>query len=188
MIAILPNIITIFRICGSIALMFIDPIKMYVAFLVLYTLAGISDAVDGWIARHFHVTSELGTKLDTIADFLFYAVMFVKFLPPLIEQLPLWVWIIGFTIIFLRICSYVIAAIKYHRFATLHTYLNKLTGINIFIMPYFRDYLLPVSIVLCFVAGTATLEELIIHIRSKTYDSSRKTLLFTKPKKTNGAV
>lgn len=188
MIAILPNLITLFRICGSVSLIFIKPLT--IAFFIVYTLAGISDAIDGWIARRYHVTSELGTVLDTIADFLFYAVMLVKLLPTLRNILPSKIWIAVFAIIFVRICSYLLAAIKYRRFATLHTYLNKLTGITIFIVPYFIKHspAVAICITVCIVAGLATLEELIIHIRAKKYDSSTKTLLFVKHKKTNGAV
>ena len=63
----LANRITICRILCSIALLFFPAFSP--AFYVLYITAGISDMVDGWVARRTHTTSELGAKLDTIADF-----------------------------------------------------------------------------------------------------------------------
>jgi cardiolipin synthase (CMP-forming) len=41
--------------------------EMRIAFL-LFLAAGISDAVDGFLAKRFHMTSELGAYLDPLAD------------------------------------------------------------------------------------------------------------------------
>jgi len=41
--------------------------EMGIAFL-LFLAAGISDAVDGFLAKRFHMTSELGAYLDPLAD------------------------------------------------------------------------------------------------------------------------
>lgn len=186
MISLLPNIITFFRICGSVSLIFIEPLT--VAFFVIYTLAGISDVLDGFIARRFNVISEFGTKLDSIADFLLYGIMLFKILPILAKVLSIGVWVAVIAIIAVRICSYSLAAVKYHRFASLHTYLNKLSGITIFCIPYFIK--MPIGLIacniVCIVAAAAAIEELIIHIRTRTYNSSTKTLIFHK--KSNGAV
>jgi cardiolipin synthase len=35
---------------------------------VLFLVAGLSDAVDGYLAKRFHMTSELGAYLDPLAD------------------------------------------------------------------------------------------------------------------------
>jgi CDP-diacylglycerol--glycerol-3-phosphate 3-phosphatidyltransferase len=43
------------------------------AFLACLILSLLSDIIDGQIARRFHLTSELGTRLDSWADFLTYA-------------------------------------------------------------------------------------------------------------------
>ena len=45
----LPNIITLLRIAGSMGLLFCD--VMGVAIWIIYGLCGISDIVDGWLAR-----------------------------------------------------------------------------------------------------------------------------------------
>ncbi len=41
--------------------------EMRIAFF-LFLAAGISDAVDGFLAKRFHMTSELGAYLDPLAD------------------------------------------------------------------------------------------------------------------------
>ena len=184
----LPNILTFLRICGALSLVFIEPLT--IAFFIIYSLSGLSDALDGWIARKYDATSEFGTKLDTVADFTFYSVMLFKILPTLKKILPREIWLVVSAIILIRVLSYSLAAIKYHRFATLHTYLNKLTGISLFFVPYFlkTEYGKLLCFIACSIAAIATLEEFIIHISSKTYDSSKKSLLIALPQKTNGAV
>lgn len=64
----IPNIITIIRLflVPLVVLMILQG-RMQMAF-VLFLLAGISDAVDGAIARRFEMRSELGAYLDPLAD------------------------------------------------------------------------------------------------------------------------
>lgn len=45
--------------------------------LVLFTIAGVSDGIDGFIARRFKQESELGTIIDPIADKLLMTTAFV---------------------------------------------------------------------------------------------------------------
>ena len=80
------NIITILRILCSIALLFCPVFSL--VFYALYITAGVSDMLDGWVARRTHTTSELGAKLDTIADVVFVIVCLVRLLPVL--DIPTW--------------------------------------------------------------------------------------------------
>ena len=57
----LANSITIFRILCSIALLLFPAFST--PFYALYITAGVSDMVDGWVARQTHTASELGAKL-----------------------------------------------------------------------------------------------------------------------------
>lgn len=174
---ILPNIITSFRIFGGISLIFVEPLTL--AFFIIYTLSGISDALDGWLARRFNVVTALGTVLDSIADIIFYSVMLFRIAPLLIERLPNRIWIAVAAVLLVRIASYTLAAVKYHRFASLHTYLNKLTGVTMFTVPYFIK--LPIGnavcVIVCSIAAVAALEELLIHVKSKQYDENAKSIL-----------
>jgi cardiolipin synthase len=64
----LPNLITIARILlVPIVVWAITQREMQAAFL-LFVAAGASDAVDGFIAKRFHLASELGAHLDPLAD------------------------------------------------------------------------------------------------------------------------
>jgi cardiolipin synthase (CMP-forming) len=64
----LPNLITLARILSvPLVVWAIASGEMLVAFL-LFLAAGISDAVDGFLAKRFGMTSELGAYLDPLAD------------------------------------------------------------------------------------------------------------------------
>ncbi|MBR3871025.1 MAG: CDP-alcohol phosphatidyltransferase family protein [Clostridia bacterium] len=173
----IPNCITSVRIVGSVSMFFTKSLSTL--FFIIYTLCGISDALDGHIARKTGTTSEFGTKLDSFADLLFYFVMFLKVFPMLAAQLTPFLWSIAICVVSIRIFTYIMVAVKHKHFASLHTYANKITGLVIFSVPYFLVYKSGVAIcsVLALVSTYAAIEELIIHLRSSTYDSTTKTLL-----------
>lgn len=58
-----------------------------------FVVAGVSDAVDGFIARHFNQRSELGAYLDPIADKLLLVSVFVVL--GFMDELPLWLVIMA---------------------------------------------------------------------------------------------
>jgi cardiolipin synthase (CMP-forming) len=64
----IPNLITLGRILlVPIVVWAIASGAMWIAF-VLFLGAGLSDAVDGYLAKRFHMTTELGAYLDPLAD------------------------------------------------------------------------------------------------------------------------
>jgi cardiolipin synthase len=65
----IPNLITLGRILlvPIVVWAIATPGAMWIAF-VLFVAAGVSDAVDGYLAKRFHMTSELGAYLDPLAD------------------------------------------------------------------------------------------------------------------------
>ena len=172
----LPNIITLSRIVSAIVLLLVHPFSK--AFFVLYTYCGISDAADGFLARKFNLASEKGARLDSVADIVFYGVTAFKIFPELCGTLTPLIWCVIAVAALLRVISYITAAIKYHCFASLHTYMNKLTGFLVFTLPYivYIPFVKSVFLVIGIVAVLAAAEELIIHITSKRYNANRKAL------------
>ncbi len=64
----IPNLITLGRILlVPVVVWAISSGAMWIAF-VLFLGAGVSDAVDGYLAKRFHMTTELGAYLDPLAD------------------------------------------------------------------------------------------------------------------------
>ncbi len=171
-----PNVITCFRIIGSVVLLFLPSFSPI--FYVVYSLCGVSDAIDGFIARRFKLTSDLGSRLDSIADLLFYASMLTHVIPFLVPRVPTAVWYAVCALILLRIGMYLLAAVKYRRFSSLHTYANKATGIVLFCVPYLLLFANPttVSWIACAACALSSVEELLIHCRAKQYPTEAKTI------------
>ena len=72
----IPNIITLGRILlVPVIVWAIVSSQMEVAFAV-FLIAGISDAVDGFLAKRFNMRSELGALLDPLADLVLAALAF----------------------------------------------------------------------------------------------------------------
>lgn len=172
----IPNCITSVRIAGAAVLFFVEPFSLF--FYIIYTACGVTDVFDGFAARKLKAVSEFGSLLDSIADLVFYAAMLVYVIPYLWKRVPKGIWIVVGAIIVLRVVSYLTAWVKYHRFASLHTYGNKITGAFVFAIPYlilFMDNTL-VCALGCVIGILFTLEELVIHIKSPDYDPKRKTI------------
>ena len=66
------NIITGFRVLISIALLFCPVFSP--VFYILYLTGGLSDMIDGTIARKMNTVTEFGARFDTAADFVFVVV------------------------------------------------------------------------------------------------------------------
>jgi len=64
----IPNFITIARIFVVPLIVYLVIDDRYLEAALLFVVAGISDAVDGFIAKRFNAASELGAYLDPIAD------------------------------------------------------------------------------------------------------------------------
>ena len=125
------NIITGIRIVCSIALLF-TPVFSPVSY-VLYIAAGVSDMIDGTVARKAGTVSEFGSKLDTVADLVLVTVCLIKILP--VIHIPMWliIWII--VIAAIKGINLISGYVMHKEFVAVHTVMNKVTGILLFILP-----------------------------------------------------
>ena len=125
------NIITGVRILCSIALLFCPAFSL--SFFVLYLAAGLTDMIDGPVARKTGTANEFGAKLDTAADFLFVAVCLWKLLPSLAAALWLWIWIVLIALI--KMVNIISGYVIQKKYVALHTVMNKVTGVLLFLLP-----------------------------------------------------
>ena len=125
------SIITCIRIVCSIVLLFCPAFSP--AFLVLYITAGVSDMADGAVARKTGTVSEFGSKLDTAADFVLVVVCLIKLIP--VIHVPAWlsIWIIVIAVI--KAVSLISGYVMEGEMVVLHTVMNKVTGILLFVLP-----------------------------------------------------
>ena len=131
MVKYIANIVTGCRIFGSALLLFLPVLS--VAFYSIYIICGLSDMIDGTIARKTNSTSEIGSKIDTVADLIFVTVSLIKILP--IITLPKWLWLWGGVIAIMRISNIIWGYISKKQFISLHTIMNKVTGLLLFLLP-----------------------------------------------------
>ena len=151
------NIVTGCRILGSVLLLFFPAFS--VAFYMTYIICGFSDMIDGTIARKTNSTSELGAKIDTAADLVFVTVSLIKILPTI--NIPGWLWIWGVVIAIIKIGNIIWGYASKKQFISLHTIMNKITGLLLFLLPLTLSFveLRYSSLVVCSIATCAAIQE-----------------------------
>ncbi len=128
----IPNVISIIRIILSV--MLLGLISAPFAFVLIYGLIGISDVLDGYIARKYGCDTQLGAQLDSIADVVFYSILVYVFY----QQYP-WALAVGSRyiaiILAIRLINMLLTKLKYKRVVLLHTIGNKASGLIVYCMP-----------------------------------------------------
>lgn len=169
------NYFSIVRIILVLILILIKPLSTL--FFIIYFICGISDILDGFIARKTNTVSKLGEKLDSVADLIMVIVLIAKLYPIINPTVKFFVWIIIIGII--RVTSVLIVFLKYKTFGILHTYTNKITGFMLFIFPVlFATFPSDIVIYLiCIIASISAVEELGINLVSNEFLANRKSIL-----------
>ena len=151
------NTITGIRIVLSVVLMFCQALSP--TFYALYIAAGISDMIDGAVARKTGSVSEFGSRLDTIADIVFVAVCLIKLLP--VMHIPGWLYIWIATIAMIKVTNIAVGLFRQKEFISVHSIMNKVTGGMLFVLPLTLAFIdLKYSgAVVCIVATAAAIQE-----------------------------
>lgn len=168
------NYISITRIFLALTLILVKPLS--IEFIIIYLACGISDTIDGYVARKTGTVSEIGGKIDSIADLILFGVLIIILYPIITLPLAIIVWSVIIAII--RLVSIIIVLIKYKTFGVLHTYGNKITGIALFTFPLilFFDKLYVLIYIICVIACVASVEELFIHLTSSQFKINKKSI------------
>jgi cardiolipin synthase (CMP-forming) len=87
-----PNLITLSRIAVTPVFVLLLDDGAYLAALVVFTLAGLSDGLDGLIAKRFHSASRLGAILDPAADKIMLVSAYVML--TIQGHIPFWLMIV----------------------------------------------------------------------------------------------
>ena len=151
------NILTACRIIGSILLLFFPAFS--VAFYIIYLFCGFSDMIDGTIARKTNSISKFGGQLDTIADLVFAVVSMIRLLPAI--RLPQWLWIWCDIIAIIKLGNIIWGYVSKKQFVSLHTIMNKATGLLLFLLPLTTSFLelKYTAIVVCSIATFSAIQE-----------------------------
>jgi cardiolipin synthase len=84
----IPNLLTLSRIALVPVLILVLKDRDYASALLIFLCAGVSDALDGWIAKRWRYTTRFGAILDPVADKFLLVSSYVMLM--LLDHLPFW--------------------------------------------------------------------------------------------------
>ena len=123
--------------------------------------------IDGTIARKTRSVSEYGTRLDTIADFVFMFVCSIKILP--LMHIPIWLWAWIAIIALIKIFNVALVFIQKKKLLSIHSVLYKITGVALFLLPLLMTFVETTYSVttICSLAAIAVIQEVYFIAKGK---------------------
>ena len=157
-------------------------------FVILLVINLVTDVLDGFIARVFHMETEIGARLDSFADIGTYILAILGvFLFKWADFMPVQVYFYIFLGLFLL--PILITLIKFGRTSSLHLYSSKIAGYiqGFFFFTLFVFGFYPWFFWIMLMSGYIAFSEgVIIHLISKEIRSNAKGLYWVlKQKKTS---
>jgi CDP-diacylglycerol--glycerol-3-phosphate 3-phosphatidyltransferase len=153
----LANSLTICRIVLCVALLITEAFSP--TFFLVYALAGLTDMLDGYVARRTNSESELGARLDSIADLALATACLSKLLPVIDVPAWLWAWIAAIALV--KVANVASGLVVERRLVMLHTSANKVAGLVAFLVPFAIPLfgIAAPAIIACAVATFAAVQE-----------------------------
>ncbi|BCN30984.1 CDP-alcohol phosphatidyltransferase family protein [Anaeromicropila herbilytica] len=169
----IPNYLSVSRILASVSLLLEKPFSA--VFFSLYLICGISDVLDGYLARKMNVTSKLGQLLDSVSDFIFISIVLYIYIPSM--AFPLWIIGLIVIIVVIRVASLILGFVRHHQLTFLHTYANKATGLVLFFFPILFSIVGKeiTATLICCIASISAMEDMLINMTSKTLNRDIKS-------------
>ena len=105
------------------------------------------------------VDSGLSDYGDTVSDFIFFAVTLIKLLP--VIHIPKWIWVWIVIIAIIKIFNVILGFIYKKKLISLHTVMNKITGLLLFILPLTLEFIeiKYCLIAVCIIATISAIQE-----------------------------
>ncbi|MFM8586533.1 MAG: CDP-alcohol phosphatidyltransferase family protein [Gammaproteobacteria bacterium] len=129
----IPNALSFFRLFGSPLLLPLSQTANQFWVVIWFVLLGLSDALDGALARRWNQTSDYGSKLDAIADLVFYpcsalvlAILFPSYLSPNLPYIYVTLTALAGALL--------ISRIRCGRVIMLHTHISRYSGVLLFVV------------------------------------------------------
>lgn len=189
----IPNMITVFRLLLLIPLFITFFKKRYILSLIIIVISGVSDVVDGKIARKFNMVSEFGKIMDPIADKLTQiAIMLLLSFRQVYLLIPCGVLVVK-EIVSGIIGIYVVSKIKHMLFAEWHgklatSFLYVMMGAHMLMLIVWGEVILPVSLVMIVVSTALILMSFALYLLRyaryiKKIKSEKKDFAAAQPEK-----
>ena len=165
----IPNIITVFRLLLLIPLFITFFYEKYLLSLVIIVISGVSDVVDGRIARKFNMVSEFGKIMDPIADKLTQIALML-----LISFRQIYLLIPCAALVVKEVVSgiigiYVVSKLKHMLFADWHgklstVFLYVMVGAHMLMLVIWGKIILPVSYVMIVISTFLILMSFVLYL------------------------
>lgn len=174
----LPNLVSVLRIILTAILFYLVGSKW---FIPLYILTGLTDILDGFLARKLHCSSTFGARLDSFADLmlsLLIAVYFYRYYGNLLVYYSGYLY----ALLAFKLLAIGVTYVKFKKIAIIHSYGNKIIGGLIFCLPLAFNYqaqlgYLPQGILV--LSALCIFDECLIAVLSKELDLNRKSFFHT---------
>lgn len=175
-----PNLLSLLRLVIVAVLWALALLDLSVYVGIGLLIAGLTDALDGFIARRRGWVTEYGSRLDSIADtsVVISVIFWILLLRPEIfldhlVLIPLW--------IFIEASSIIVGWIKFRRIANLHLYSAKAAGVAgyVFVVLAFTFGYNEVLFYIAFVMLTvSSIEALVLQLFCSRVDEHMKSIIY----------
>jgi phosphatidylglycerophosphate synthase len=128
----LPNLITSYRLLSVPVLWVLAILDYRIAFVTGFTLAVLTDSIDGYVARRFNMVSEFGGKFDSLADCILGASLlgWLIILRPEIFQENVVMFLVAVSI---AIINFLVGWVRFKWIGNLHLYSAKCAVVMFFV-------------------------------------------------------
>ena len=148
-------------------------------FLIMFIVIGITDKLDGTIARYLNQTSHLGAKLDTMADMVFYpliALWLYRFSPEVVSG---W-WNLIYILMALFFLKLILGKIKFREIPVFHTIGGKTFAASLYffmiVAILYPDTAAKLFPILCLIGYINQIEEMYIFMTRDNVDENIKSV------------
>ena len=148
-------------------------------FLIMFIVIGITDKLDGTIARYLNQSSHLGAKLDTMADMVFYpliALWLYRFSPEVVSG---W-WNLIYILMALFFLKLILGKIKFREIPVFHTIGGKTFAASLYffmiVAILYPDTAAKLFPILCLIGYINQIEEMYIFITRDNVDENIKSV------------
>ena len=147
-------------------------------FLIMFILIGVTDKLDGTLARYLNQTSRLGAELDTMADTVFYpliALWLYRFESAVVGE---W-WSLVYILLGLFFLKMILGKMKFGKIPTFHTIGGKTFAASLFffmVPQYYIRILQKIIPSLCTIGFINQLEEMYIFLTRDSVDENIKSI------------
>lgn len=134
----LPNLLSAYRLGVSPVILWAIATGRRSLFFTLVCVSLVTDILDGWIARRFHLETEFGARLDSLADDITFFLAFLGLV--ILDRDFVWGHRFAFTVLLAsHLGAFVVPLIRFGRTTSLHLYSSKVSGylLGFFIFFYF---------------------------------------------------